>query len=251
MATQRNKPVGKRALAAPARKTRSIRGPGNRKPADEELTPVTPIRPLIPAMSAAAPPVTSMAAPILPVGATLSGGGSPSINPPGVRTMKRILMIDLSHRELQERAKLRMRRDRLAAVQRTEDSSGGLSREQEAELERITVALDSDQPVDDFFRTVVSTLRHKTWEQLVKSREYRLEHGLFGSQQMGTVQAGLGNQEQEIAFVCGLLELDNNIVPTVPSFIKKITEAQGEFRQHEALFDAAYETFSRVLYFLV
>jgi hypothetical protein len=234
MATQRNKPGGKKALATPvASKAKSTRAgiggrprPKGAKLPDATLTPVT-------AADADRPPRGGILNP-----STLA-------NPPGGRTMKRILLIDLSHRELQERAKLRMRRDRLAAVQRTEDSSGGLSREQQAELERINVALDSDQPVDAFFRTVVSTLRHKSWEQLVKARDFRLEHGLFGSQQMEPVQAGLGNYEQEIAFVCGLLELDNNTVPTVPSFIKKITEAQGEFRQNEALFDAAYETFAR------
>jgi hypothetical protein len=159
--------------------------------------------------------------------------------------MKRILLIDLSQRELQERAKLKARRDRLDAIQRTADSSGGLSAEQAAELERIQAALDSDQPVDTFYQTVVATLVHRDWGALVQERDYVLEHGLFGSQQMEPVQRGLGNSEQAIAFVCGLLELDNITLPTAPGFIKKVTEAQGEFRQNEALFDAAYETFVR------
>ena len=159
--------------------------------------------------------------------------------------MKRILLIDLSQRELQERARLKNRRDRLAALRRTEDSSGGLSTEQEVELEQISAWLDSDQPVDPFYKAVVSTLHHRDWGVQVREREYLLEHGLFGSQQMEPVQRGLGNNEQEIAFVCGLLELDNIVVPTAPNFVRKVTEAQGEFRQQQALFDAAYDTFAR------
>ncbi|RQP23038.1 hypothetical protein [Piscinibacter terrae] len=164
---------------------------------------------------------------------------------PGDRTMNRTLLIDLSQRELQERARLKTRRDRLEAVKRTEDSSGGLSAEQEAELERIKAALDSDLPVDPFYQAVAAALRRRTWNQLAGSRDHVLEHGLFGSQQMDPVQGGLGNHEQEIAFVCGLLEVDNFTVPTAPGFIKKVSEAQGEFRQNEALFDIAYETFRR------
>src|SRR5262245_18000114 len=98
-------------------------------------------------------------------------------NRPGGRTMKRILLIDLSERELQERAKLKTRRDRLEAIKRTEDSSGGLSAEQEAELEQIKAALDSDLSVDTFYRTVAATLRHTHWATLVRNRDYVLEHG--------------------------------------------------------------------------
>ncbi len=159
--------------------------------------------------------------------------------------MNRILLIDLSQRELQERARLRTRADRLEALQRTQESSGGLSADQEAELADIKSALDSDRPVDPFYRTVAATLRHSTWDKLAAGPDYVLEHGLFGSQQAEPAHEGLGNFEQEIAFVCGLLELDNNTLPTAPGFIKKITEAQGEFRQNEALFDAAYKTFAR------
>lgn len=168
---------------------------------------------------------------------------------PGGRTMKRILLIDLSQREMQERAKLRMRRDRLAALQRTADTSGGLSSEQEAELAGINAQLDSDVPVDTFYRAVASAVARLPWEDLVARRDYVLEHGLFGSQQVPPPQRSngeahrLGVHEQEIAFVCGLLELDNMTLASAPDFVRKITQAQGEYRQNLALFNAAYDTF--------
>src|SRR5262249_1421134 len=86
---------------------------------------------------------------------------------------------------------------------------------------------------------------HKEWRVLASDHDHVLKHGLFGSQQVVPAQRGLGNREQEIAFVCGLMELDNFTLPTAPGFIKKVTEAQGEFRQNEALFDAAYRIFER------
>jgi hypothetical protein len=158
--------------------------------------------------------------------------------------MTRILLIDLSQRELQERNKLRGRRDRLEAIKRTADNSGGLSAEQDVELERIKAALDSDAPVDTFYQTVSATVRHTEWPKLAKHEQFLLKHGLFGSQRhAGDTSHELEDPEKEIAFVCGLLELDNYTVSTAPSFIRKVAEAQGEFRQNEALFNAAYDTF--------
>jgi len=235
--------------SAPARRMRT-----------KTVTTVTPVTPAIPSLSPVTPTtaVTAAATTLvstLPAAAPAAEAELPppggTANPltlanrPGGRTMKRILLIDLSQRELQERAKLKIRRDRLEAIQRTEDSSGGLSTDQEAELARIDAALDSDLPVDAFYRAVASAVARKPWDELVSSRDYLLEHGLFGSQQIEPTQKGLGAHEQEIAFVCGLLELDNYTLSTASGFIKKVTEAQGEYRQNQALFDAAYDTFSR------
>lgn len=159
--------------------------------------------------------------------------------------MKRIILIDLSQREAQERAKLKIRQDQLEAVQRTEDSTGGLTTDQQEELRQIQTKLNSDHPADPFYRAVASTISRKSWNELRADKDYLLEHGLFGSQQMEPVQKGLGVHEQEIAFVCGLMQLDNYTVATAAGFIKKITEAQGEYRQNLALFNAAYENFAR------
>jgi hypothetical protein len=195
----------------------------------------------------AAPKAASKAAPKtapVPVAAgTRARPSASTVTPVGDFTMERILLIDLSQREAQERARLRVRRDRLEAIQRTADSSGGLSSDQEAELIQITDALDRDAPVDPFFRATAVTLLHqRNWEGLAAHHDRLMEHGLFRSQQRNADEP-LSASEQEIAFVCGLLELDNNTVPTVSGFIRKVTEAQGEYRQNQALFAAAYRTF--------
>jgi hypothetical protein len=158
--------------------------------------------------------------------------------------MTRILLIDLSQRELQERARLKNRHDQLAAVDRTKHSSGGLTSDQKTELGRISNALNSDNPVDTFFQSVAAAVTHRPWADLVANDVNVLKHGLFTSQR-ADADADLGDEEKEITFVCGLLELDNLTVPTAPSFIQKVSQAQGEFRQNEALFRMAYSTFSR------
>ncbi|MED5617767.1 hypothetical protein [Ideonella sp. BN130291] len=250
MATQPKKPASKAVVAAPAARngkgTRpAANGHRDAKPAPVPVRRATTKTPGVPPARSTLPAAALAAEADRPPAGGSAANPLTLANPPGGRTMKRILLIDLSQRELQERAKLKIRRDRLEAVRRTEDSSGGLSTAQEAELERIAAALDSDVPVDPFYQAVACSIARKPWDELVNDRDYLLEHGLFGSQQIEPTQKGLGTHEQEIAFVSGLLELDNITQPTIPSFIKKITEAQGEYRQHIALFDAAYETFSR------
>jgi hypothetical protein len=172
------------------------------------------------------------------------GSTNPFANISGGRTMTRILLIDLSQRELQERETLRRRHDRLEALQRTSATTGGLSTEQEAELKKIQKQLASDAPVDGFYQAVASAVARRPWTALHDKGHFVLKHGLFGSQYDGTPNDDLSAQEQEIAFVCGLLELDNLTLPTAHDFVKKVTAAQGEYRQNEALFNAAYATFA-------
>jgi hypothetical protein len=171
------------------------------------------------------------------------GNANPFANISGGRTMTRILLIDLSQRELQERETLRVRLDRLEALHRTSASSGGLTREQEVERESIGKRLAADVPVDPFYQAVAALVAREPWAALLEKRQFILKHGLFGSQHDATADDGLGRNEQEIAFVCGLLELDNLTLPTAPDFVKKVTAAQGEYRQNQALFNAAYDTF--------
>lgn len=101
MATQRNKPGDKSALATPvARKPKSTRAgtsertrPKGAKPPDAVLTPLTPITPVIPAMPAAAPPVTPTVVSALPAAASEAEADRPPrggitnpltvANPPG------------------------------------------------------------------------------------------------------------------------------------------------------------------------
>jgi hypothetical protein len=176
-------------------------------------------------------------------------GGIPNplnlANNPGGRTMSRILLIDLSQRELQERLKLQTRLDRLDALERTAATSGGLTTEQQAEQAKYRAMLASDEPVDPFYQGVAAIVARKPWEALRAGRDYILKHGLFGTQYDAVSGGPLGPVEQEIAFVCGLLALDNLTLPTAPDFVKKVAAAQGEYRQNQALFNAAYEKFAQ------
>jgi len=159
--------------------------------------------------------------------------------------MSRILLIDLSQRELQEREKLQNRLDRLDAVERTAATSGGLTAEQKAEQAAIKAQLAGDEPVDAFYQAVASVVARESWETLRTNRDYILKYGLFGSQYDATPKPPLGSTEQEIAFVCGVLELDNITLATAPDFVRKVAAAQGEYRQHLALFNTAYQNFEQ------
>ena len=72
-----------------------------------------------------------------------------------------------------------------------------------------------------------------------------LKYGLFGSQQMTPPHDELGVHELEIAFVCGLLQLDNRTDPLQQRFVRHIAEAQGEYRQNVEMFKAAYSLFKK------
>ena len=159
----------------------------------------------------------------------------------GARAMTRILLIDLAEREMQARTRLRSRADHLQALENTKVSSGGLSESQKQELEKLWARLDADVPVDRFYQTVASQIARKPWDELTNGEDpqYVLKYGLFGSHQTSMTQ-DLGINEREIAAVCGLLQLDNLTDPDHARFVRSIAEAQGEYRQHLALFEAAY-----------
>ena len=158
--------------------------------------------------------------------------------------MSRILLIDLAERELQARARLKIRADHLQAVENTKETSGGLSVDQQKELLTLRATLDSDAPVDEFYRAVASQIARKPWAELVGGNDpqYVLKYGMFGSQQT-SMEADLGVHEREIASVCGLLQLDNLTDPKNARFVRSIAEAQGEYRQNLELFNAAYAQF--------
>ena len=155
----------------------------------------------------------------------------------------RILLIDLSERELKERVKLRNRHDQLEAAKQV---AGGLPFAQEEELKRIDDALNGDNPVDPFFQAVAAAVMHKSWKELVDSNDHIVaRYGLFGSQWVSAnPKEELSDAEKEVAFVCGLLEIDNITLASAPDFIKKVSAALGELRQNEALFKRAYALFN-------
>ena len=213
-----------------------------------EKRPPPPPRRKPPAGSVAPLPVTaphgeSAAPALVPKGARAA---SPHL-PEGALAMNRILLIDLAERELHARAALKARADDLQTIDNTKENSGGLSTDQLKELAGLREKLDADVSVDEFYRNVAAQVARKTWDELAngKDRMYELKYGLFGSQQITPPRDELGVHELEIAFVCGLLELDNRTDPTQMRFVRNIAEAQGEYRQSVDLFNAAYSLFKQ------
>ena len=164
--------------------------------------------------------------------------------PQGAHAMKRILLIDLAEREVQARAQMTVQVDSLEKMKRRPES-GGLTLEQQKQLKDLKAALNSDVTVDTFFRSVAEQVARTPWETLQNGADpkYVLKYGLFGSQQIASPMGDLGLHEREIAFVCGLLQLDNRTDPNHVRFVRNVTEAQGEFQQNMALFNAAYNLF--------
>ena len=158
--------------------------------------------------------------------------------------MNRIVLIDLSQRELNKRRELEQRASRLEAVENTKGTSGGLTEAQQKELEQLLKLLDSNVPVDALYQTVAAHVARRRWDELVAADDFVLKHGLFGSQRAAVIDK-LGPNEREIAAICGLLQIDSLIDPAQKDFVRRITTAQGEYRQNEALFDKAFDSFSQ------
>ena len=156
--------------------------------------------------------------------------------------MKRILLVDLGERELKIRQELRARRQVLETIAATAETSGGLNPRQMAELERIKIALGSDIVADPFYQQVAATHQQKDWAELAAEHENVHEYGLLGSQRTrGNAFRMLGSGEREIAAICGLLQVDGYTDASRKGFVQRISHAQGEYREHRALFDAAFE----------
>lgn len=157
--------------------------------------------------------------------------------------MNRILLVDLSERELKARRALESQAQRLKNLSERRDGAG-LTPDQEADLERFVELLDSDSPVDEFYQVVASTYTQRSWQQMLESDkgegDYILKHGLFGSQRGVPTPSALGEKEQEIAGICGLLQLDNIVDAKRANFRRKVAEAQGEYRENRELFDAVF-----------
>lgn len=160
--------------------------------------------------------------------------------------MSRILLIDLAERELQARARLANVRDQLNKKETLRLQTGGLTAQEAERIKEIDAALDSDIPVDEFYRAVAQEVTRRSWDDLSNANnpDFMLEYGLFGSQRAAAARKkGLTDTEREIAFVAGLLLLDNIRDPKHPRFVRQVSEAQGEYRQNVELFNAAHELF--------
>lgn len=179
--------------------------------------------------------------------------------------MNRILLIDLSQREREARDKLVHERDRLSAMKDTKDRTGTWTQADSDRLDAVKVALDSDNPLDTLYQAVAAYVAGERWESLSDNpndRKWILEHGLFASQRHrdnAQVERVLSESEQEIAAIAGLLQLDGVDLDSGPngagafhgsngasgSLVRRISAAQGEYRESQALFDAAFSLFSR------
>jgi hypothetical protein len=160
--------------------------------------------------------------------------------------MSRILLIDLAERELQARARLATERDQLNKKETLKLQTGGVTAQEAERIKEIDTTLDSDHPVDEFYRAVAQEVTRRSWDDLSNANnpDYMLEYGLFGSQRAAAARKkGLTDTEREIAFVAGLLLLDNIRDPKHPRFVRQVSEAQGEYRQNVDLFNAAHELF--------
>lgn len=155
--------------------------------------------------------------------------------------MKRILLVDLGERELKKRQELRARQQVLETIQKTADTSGGLSSRQLEELAQIKKQLGSDVVIDRFYQVVAATHQQESWEELERKKQFVHKYGLLGSQRMtGNLIEPLDKYEREIASICGLLQVDGYTDAARPDFVQRISTAQGEYRKNRALFDAAY-----------
>ncbi len=166
--------------------------------------------------------------------------------------MNRILLVDLGERELKERQKLRARRQVLETIQKTPATSGDLSPAQIDELNNIVETLSSDLVADPFYRVVASTYAQRSWEELAdydgggKDTDFVHEYGLIGTQRVPSeLVAHLQRAEREIIGICGLMQLDGITNPAGNGFVKKVSTAQGEYREYRALFDEAFVLLSR------
>ena len=155
--------------------------------------------------------------------------------------MNRILLVDLGERELKKRNELRARQQYLETIEKSPESSGGLDNRQMDELADIKRQLSSDVVVDPFYQLVAATHQQEDWRDLAGKNKFVHEYGLLGTQRMENRPRELEASEREIAGICGLLQVDGYTDARRPDFVQRISAAQGEYRRHRALFDAAFE----------
>jgi hypothetical protein len=157
----------------------------------------------------------------------------------------RILLVDLSQRDLQTRHDLAERQRMLRLVDAQKDKTGGLTVDQLAELRRIDAELRSAVTVDPFYQAVASTYKQTKWADLVASHTAIHIDGFVDSQRQARPSGALTPEEREIAGICGLMQLDGYTDPEQQQFVRRISEAQGEYRDNRDLFDKVFAELSQ------
>ena len=83
--------------------------------------------------------------------------------------MSRILLIDLSQRELQERQKVQTKLDQLDRLERSAATTGGLTTKQQDDQKNYRAMLASDEPVDPFYQGVASVVAREPWKSCARA----------------------------------------------------------------------------------
>ncbi|WP_295386050.1 hypothetical protein [uncultured Thiodictyon sp.] len=151
-----------------------------------------------------------------------------------------VLLVDLSERELAARTAARERHRRLVIVEQTRERSGGLSDAQRQELAELERGLLTEWVIDPFYLAVLAAYLQTTVDKIDGKTAYRHVHGFLGSQRDANGGSALTDNEREIAAISGLLQLDNIVEPGTRDFVRRVVEAQGEYRQARALFDKVF-----------
>lgn len=155
-----------------------------------------------------------------------------------------VLLVDLSERELHARNILRERHRRLIVVEKTRDRTGGLTDAQRRELADLEQDLLTEHAIDPFYLKVLASYRETTVDGLKHLDDpfrYRHVHGFMGTQRDITGGNPLILPERELAAICGLLQIDNQVDHNSRDFVRRVVEAQGEYRQNRALFDKTFK----------
>jgi len=154
--------------------------------------------------------------------------------------MKRIVLVDLGERDLRVRIEMEEKAQYLRVV-RDKKRRGGLTAEQQRELDSLEYKLDRDEVIDPFYRAILATYLQVRDEDI---DELLHEHGLLGSQKSAASNIPLAAREVEVAAISGVMQLDGFTDPDRASFQKKVSEAQGEYRTHRELFVKVFEWLS-------
>jgi len=167
-----------------------------------------------------------------------SGGNAMAEN---VKLKPFVLLVDLSERELAARSTMRERHRRLVIVEQTKERSGGLSDAQRQEVDELEKALLTEWVLDPFYLAVLAAYHQTTVDKITADTPYRHVHGFMGSQRDADGGGTLTEAERELAAICGLLQTDNILESGARDFVRRVVEAQGEYRQARALFDQVFQ----------
>ena len=162
--------------------------------------------------------------------------------------MSRIVLIDLSQRELQLRSELSAEADRLRSLKAQAEKPGSgllFADAQQLRLTELEVELDSDSSVDPMYRAVAMYFDEDATRWSEVQDKYLLKYGLFNSQSTPSPKDHLLPEEREIAGICGLLELDGLTDAVQSDYVVRVNAAKGEYKNNRKLFEKVFDYFEK------